>query len=325
MIASDGGGGGRAAGLDAVAVVGATATGKSAVAVALAEELGGEVISVDSRQAYRGMAVGTAAPGPDLRARVPHHGVGFLEPEERYGAGEFARRARGWIEAIEGRGRVPVLAGGTGLFLRALTDPVFREPAMDDDRRARLEDWLVGLDEEELRRWTRRLDPALAEELDALDPQRCCRTLELALLSGHPLSWWQEHGPPEAPPVRALTVVLELGPDRHRERIRIRTERQLREGWLEEVRRLFEEGFDLDDPPFSALGYREVASVLAGEATLEEAAEEISARTWQYARRQRTWFRHQLSEPVLRLDAARPADDLVAEIAERWREEVGKA
>lgn len=319
------GGRGSPAGLDAVAVVGATATGKTEVAVLLAEELGGEVISVDSRQAYRGMEVGTAAPGPELRDRVPHHGVGCLEPGERYGAGEFARRARVWMGGIRGRDRVPILAGGTGLFLRALTEPVFEEPPMDAERRSRLERRLGELDEEELRRWARRLDPALAEELDALDPQRCGRTLELALLSGRPLTWWQEHGPPEAAPVRALTAVLELAPDRHRERILARAERQLREGWVEEVRRLLEEGYDLDDPPFSALGYREVAAVLDGEATLEEAAGEIAARTWQYARRQRTWFRHQLSEPVLRLDAARPADDLVAEIAERWREEAGKA
>lgn len=325
MTPPDAGERGGSGDLDAVAVVGPTATGKSEVAVRLAEELGGEVVSVDSRQAYRGMEVGTAAPGPELRERVPHHGVAFLEPDRRYGAGEFARRARDWMEEIRGRGRIPILAGGTGLFLRALTDPVFEEPHMDAGRRARLERWLGALDGEELRRWTRRLDPGLADGLDALDPQRCGRTLELALLSGRPLTWWQEHGPPEAPPVRTLTAVLELDRDPHRRRIRRRTERQIREGWIEEVRRLLEEGYDLGDAPFSALGYREVAAVLEGEVALEEAVGGIAARTWQYARRQRTWFRHQLDEPVLRLDAARVVDELVAEITQRWRAEGGTA
>lgn len=310
---------------EALAVVGPTATGKSELAVRLAERLDGEVISMDSRQAYRGIEVGTAAPGAELRDRVPHHGVAFLEPDERYGAGAFARRARRWIAGIRGRGRVPVLAGGTGFFLRALTDPVFEEPEMDAARRERLETWLESLPPGELERWTRRLDPGLAAELGTLDPQRCGRTLELALLSGRPLTWWQEQGPPEAPPLRTLDVVLELDAGIHRERIRERTERLLREGWIEEVRRLLEAGHGPDDPPFSALGYDEVASVLDGEATLEEAAEDITADTWQYARRQRTWFRHQLSGPVMRLDASRPVDELVRDVERRWQREGGAA
>lgn len=306
-------------GPDALAVVGPTATGKSEVAVRLAERLDGEVISLDSRQAYRGMEVGTAAPTAEQRRRVPHHGVAFLEPDRRYGAGRFARRARRWIGEIRDRDRVPVLAGGTGLFLRALTDPVFEEPEMDPERRGALESWLEGLAEEELRRWARRLDPELADELDGLDPQRCVRTLELSLLSGRPLAWWQEHGEPEAPPVEALVAVLEMDRDPLRDRIRARAERQLEAGWPEEVRRLQEAGYGEGDPPFTAVGYPEVAALLRGEMDREEVVERVVADTWQYARRQRTWFRHQVPEDALRLDATRPAGELVRRVAAAWR------
>lgn len=302
----------------ALAVVGPTATGKSELAVRLAERLGGEVISMDSRQAYRGMAVGTAAPTEEQRRRVPHHGVGFLDPDERYGAGRFARRARAWIEEIRGRGRVPILAGGTGLFLRALTDPVFDEPEMDDGRREALEGWLEARDDDELRRWVRRLDPALARERDDLDPQRCARTLELALLSGRPLTWWQRHGEPEAPPLRALVAVLEMDREPLRSRIRRRVERQLASGWPEEVRRLRAAGYGEGDPPFTAVGYPEVAAMLDGEMERDEVVERIATGTWGYVRRQRTWFRHQLPEDVLRLDAERSPDELVRRIEEAW-------
>lgn len=306
-------------GPDALAVVGPTATGKSELAVRLAERLGGEVISLDSRQAYRGMEVGTAAPDREQRRRVPHHGVAFLDPDERYGAGRFARLARGWIAEIRGRGGVPILAGGTGLFLRALTDPVFEEPPMDEDRRAALEAWLEERPDDELRRWTRRMDPELADGLDGLDPQRCARTLELALLSGRPLSWWHRHGEPEAPPVDALTAVLEMERAPLRERIRRRIERQLDAGWPEEVERLRASGFSPGDPPFTAVGYAEVAALLDGEIGREETVDRIAASTWQYARRQRTWFRHQVPEDALRLDAGRPADELVGRIEAAWR------
>lgn len=310
---------------EALAVMGPTATGKTELAIRLAERLDGEIVSVDSRQAYRGMEVGTAAPTPEQRDRVPHHGVAFLEPDERYSAGRFARRAREWIAGIRDRGRVPILAGGTGFFLAALTDPVFEEPEMDAHRREALEEWAGAQPLEELRRWVRRLDPRLAEELEALDPQRCARALELALLSGRPLSWWQEHGDPVAPPVEALVVVLELDREEHRARIRDRARRQMESGWAEEVRALREAGYGGDDPPFSALGYREVDRWLRGEMEREEALERIFLDTWSYARRQRTWFRNQLSGDALRLDAGRPREDLVARVAEAWREARARA
>ena len=305
----------------ALAIMGPTATGKSELAVRVAEALGGEIVSVDSRQAYRGMEVGTGAPGPELRRRAPHHGVAFLDPGERYGAGRFARNARRWIREIHDRRRVPVLAGGTGFFLSALVDPVFREPPMDDERREVLRSRLEERELGELRRWARRLDPALHDRQGPLDPQRAARTLELALLSGRPLSWWHDHGEPEAPPVPVQTYLLTLDPGRLRDRIRRRVEAMLDGGWAQEVERLRRAGYGPDSPAWDALGYREVAALVDGEITAAEAVDRIVSDTWQYARRQRTWFRHQPSEEAIRLDAAEPLDELARRIVEEWREQ----
>lgn len=302
---------------EAVAIAGPTATGKTALAVEVARRLDGEVVSVDSRQAYRGVEVGTAAPRPSETRGVPHHGVAFLEPEERYSAGRFARLARRWIAEIRERGGVPVLAGGTGFFLGALLDPVFREPRMARARRRALRRLLREMPEEEPRRWARRLDPALFERLERVDRQRAARTLELALLSGRPVTWWQDHGEPEAPPVRALCCVLVLPADVHRERIASRTEAQLEAGWVQEAAALLEAGLEAS-PAASAVGFPEVFSLLRGEVSREEALEAIRRSTWAYARRQRTWFRNRMPADTVRLDATEPTGQLAQRVVEGW-------
>ena len=162
-------------------ILGPTATGKTGLATEVARLVGGEIISADSRQAYRGLEIGTAAPGPEHRLSVPHHGVAFLEPGERYGAGRFARMCRGWVSDIESHGRVPILAGGTGFFVRALTRPVFREPELDAGRRSSLEAWLAAQPIAEVRRWADRLDPDLRFRLPVIDRQRSglCSTMRM--------------------------------------------------------------------------------------------------------------------------------------------------
>lgn len=304
---------------EAVAIVGPTATGKTSLAVEVARRLGSEVVSVDSRQAYRGMAIGTAAPTPEDAAAVPHHGVCFLAPECRYSAGEFARLARGWIADIHARGRVPLLVGGTGFFLRALLTPVFREPPLDAGRRARLREWLAARPRGRVRRWALTLDPELARKLESVDWQRATRTIELAWLSGRPLSWWQEHGEPEAPPVRARVFALALPADLHRRRIRRRLD-GCWVAWVGEVRALLANGADPAAPGWSAVGYRELAAWIddgapGGESEL---CAQIERATWQYARRQRTWFRHQLPAATEWLDARRPTGQLADRIEEVW-------
>lgn len=306
------------AGADVLAVLGPTATGKTGLGVELAERLGGEIISLDSRQAYEGLVVGTAAPGAAELARARHHGVGFLPPGTRYGAGKFSRLARQWIDGIRGRGRLPILVGGTGLFYRTLVRPMFREPPIDPSRRAALEAWLEEHSLEALRGWARKLDPDLGEQLDVLDRQRCLRAVEIALLTGRPLTWWQRHGPLEAEPIRALPVVLTLPGEEHRRRIRERAERALEGGWADEVRALRAAGHDRDSPAFSSIGYPTVDDWLSGEISRAEALTRIVRGTWAYARRQRTWFRHQVAPEASRLDARKPVGELAERVCVEW-------
>jgi tRNA dimethylallyltransferase len=301
-----------------LAIVGATATGKTGLAIAVARSLNGEIIGVDSRQAYRGMEVGTAAPAAAELAAVPHHGIAFLEPVQTYSAGDFARRAREWIREIIGKGRVPVLAGGTGFFLHALTHPVFEEPPIDPARRAELRRWLASVPVETARGWSERLDPDWSGNLAVLDRQRAARAIEVALLSGHRLSWWQERAEPAADPVSLMAFGTALPPELHRERIRGRIELQFENGWPAEVEALRAAGVPLDAPAMSAVGYREVAAFLDGDTGREEAIEAIASQSWGYARRQRTWFRHQL--PGLRwLDATEPIEHLAELVEREWR------
>ena len=299
-------------------ILGPTATGKTALALEVARLLNGEIISADSRQAYRGLEAGTAAPSPSDRSSVLHHGVAFLEPGERYGAGRFARLCRQWVSEIESRGRVPIITGGTGFFVRAVTQPVFREPDLDAGRRMSLESWLSELPLEEVRRWTQRLDPDMGVRLPVVDRQRAGRTLELTLLTGRSLTWWQQHAPPEAEALRARTWVLQLDPEAHRARIEERVRLMLDSGWVEEVDSLVSGGHGPGSPAMTSIGYMDVLRFARGEISRGEAVKAIVGDTWQYARRQRTWFRHQLEDDVIRVPADTDTAELARRIAADW-------
>ena len=302
----------------ALALTGPTASGKTALALALAERLDGEIISMDSRQVYRGMDIGTAKATPAERARVPHHGLDLVDPGQRYSAGRFARDARRWIAEIRGRGRIPILVGGTGFFLRALTHPLFDEPPMDPARRMALGAWLEALPAGEPARWLAALDAGAAERLEqGGGEQRVLRALEVALLTGRPLGWWHAHSP-GPPPVDVRVFVLDLPRDALYERIDRRVDAMLAEGLVEEVRGLLRAGFAPGSPGMNATGYPQISAHLAGEMSLEEAAERIRTATRRYARRQITWFRHQLPEDAVWLDGERPAEELVEEVMAAW-------
>jgi tRNA dimethylallyltransferase len=301
-----------------LALVGPTAAGKTALSLVLARRLDGEVISMDSRQLYRGMDIGTAKVTGDERTLVPHHGLDLVDPDEPYSAGRFAREARGWIREIGGRGRLPILVGGTGFFLRALTDPVFREPPMDRERRDRLREWLAGRSREELTRWTLALDPRRAETAEAGGIQRLSRTLEVPLLTGRPLTWWHHHAPPDADPVPARIAVVTLPRDELYRRINARTEAMFRGGLLDEVRALREAGYGPEDPGMTGTGYREALAVIGGETSLEEAIEAVQGATRGYARRQLTWIRNQLPGDRLEVDGLLPVEEQADRVEAWW-------
>ncbi|MGH7506543.1 MAG: tRNA (adenosine(37)-N6)-dimethylallyltransferase MiaA [Longimicrobiales bacterium] len=306
---------------DAIVIAGATATGKTALGIALARTLNGEVVSMDSRQVYRSMDIGTAKPTLRERRDVPHHGFDLVTPDGRYSAGRFGRDARRWIRDIRERGRIPILVGGTGFFLRALTHPLFREPDMPRERRSALDRYLRAFEMEELRRWSAALDPALAARRTGADRQRHARAIEVALLTGRPLSWWHRNAPPAEPALALRVFVLELPPDVLRARIDTRVHAMMETGLVEEVAGLLAAGHTEASPGMSATGYAEILPYLRGEYTLGDAVERIQAATRRYARRQRTWLRHQLPEGAVRLDGCRPPEELAARIARTWREE----
>ena len=301
-----------------LALVGPTASGKTALSLPLAEALDAEIISMDSRQVYRRMDIGTAKVTAAERVRIPHHGLDLVDPGERYSAGRFARDARRWIGEIRGRGRLPLLVGGTGFFLRALVEPVFQEPPMDPARRSALQRLLEGLPADELARWVVRLDPERAELAVAGGPQRMLRTLEVALLTGRSLSWWHSHAPAEADPVAVGIVRLRIPREENVRRIDARAVEMFDRGLLAEVDRLLRGGAAPGDPGMTGTGYREAADVLLGRSSLDEAVARVQAVTRAYARRQETWFRHQLPPGVLELDALLPLDVQVDEVLRWW-------
>ncbi len=295
-----------------VAITGATASGKTDLSLALARLMPVEIVSMDSRQVYRGMDIGTDKVDRAGREAVPHHGLDLVDPHERYSAGRFARDARRWIVDIESRGSLPLLVGGTGFFLRSLMEPIFREPELDRERREVLRAWLGGRSAEELARMVRRLDPERAELAVQGGPQRMGRAIEVALLTGVPLSVWHREAPPDGEGVPGVVLVLDLPREEMDRRIDDRVGRMVDRGLVDEVRRLLDAGAADDAPGMTGTGYREISAFLRGETTLDGAMDEIRRQTRRYARRQVTWFRHQLPDSAVRIDATLPLARQVA-------------
>lgn len=304
-------------------LVGPTGIGKTDVAVALSAHAPVTVISADARQIYRGLDIGTAKPDPATLARVPHDGLDLVAPGERYSAGRFARDAAGWLAAARAVGRWPIVVGGTGLYIRALADGLFREPPFDPERRARLRDWTETLPGGELARWAGRLDP----RFPGGGRQRAARAIEVALLTGRSLSWWQHAAREAGGAVRPWYIHLTLPREALHRRLEARVDRMLAAGLVAEVERVLATGVPADAPGLDGVGYREVVAMLQGRLPEVALRDAILAATRRYAKRQETWFRHQLRGEegrgkgeggVWMLDATEKPEVLAREILERW-------
>lgn len=294
-------------------LVGPTAVGKTAVALALAAHWPLEIISADSRQIYRRLDIGTAKPSRKERARVPHHGIDVIDPGARYSAGHFTRDAVGWLAGIRGRGKQPVVVGGTGLYIRALAEGLFAEPVLDPAKRRSLDAWTARLEPLELLRWAGRLDPGFRGG----GRQRAARAIEVALLSGFPLSHWQQAARAQGSLDPWYIVLTVPRPVLH-QRISRRADEMVQRGLIEEVAAVLAEGHGPGTPGLDSIGIREAVEYLHGQRPRDTVAAAITTGTRQYAKRQQTWFRHQLSGQVMTLDATRPPERLAAEIAAMW-------
>lgn len=271
-------------------LLGATAVGKSALAMDLAESLDAEIVSADALQVYRGLDIGTAKPSAADRARVRHHLIDILDPSERYSAGEFARRAHQAVAAIADRGRRAIVVGGSGLYLEAFVDGLAELPAVPAGVRRRMATRRRAEGLGALRAELEEVDPVTASRLEPGDSQRTQRALEIFHASGRPLSeWLARSGRVEGNP--AIQIGLTVSRGLLYDRIAARVHRMVAQGWVEEVRGLLRAGVERDAPAFQAIGYRQLAGVVAGEIELSAAVAEIIRETRRFAKRQLTWFR----------------------------------
>lgn len=270
-------------------LLGPTATGKSDVAHEVALRRNGEIVSADAFTVYRGLDAGTAKPSRERRAEVPYHGIDIASPRETYSAGRWAREARGWIDEIHRRGRLPIICGGSGFYISALLEGLPEGDAADPGLRAALAAWARPRPEA-AHRFLEVNDPVSARRIPPANLRYTLRALEILLTTGARAS--ERPLPGGGWTARWRIVKIGIRPERDDlyARIATRVAWMLDAGWSNEVRRLLEEGIPVDSQAFAAIGYREVAEWVRGQADRAETEEKIVAATRQLARRQRTWF-----------------------------------
>lgn len=297
-------------------ICGPTAAGKSVLALYLAELYGAAIVSADSRQIYCCFDIGTAKPSREECARVTHYGVNVAEPEERFSAARWAAEADEWIESAGEIDKDPVIVGGTGLYIKALVEPLFAAPELDVARRSDLERELESKSISGLRRWCTELDPARAH----LGRTQLIRAIETAVLSGKRISALHSlHNSARAasaPSASPTYLVVDSGPSLAA-RITARVEQMLADGWADEVKELSRK-VPLDAPAWKASGYAVMRKHVDGELDLSSAKERVIIETRQYAKRQRTWFRHQL--PPAAVTHVNPEDSRARDVAREWWE-----
>jgi len=280
-----------------VAVVGPTATGKSALGIALAEQLGGEVVSCDSTAVYRRFDIGTdKVPAAEQRG-IPHHMVDVVDPTEEYSAARYAREAADVIRGITARGRVPILVGGTGFYYRALTRGLFEGPGRDEALRRRLERVAARRGAASLHRWLSRVDPESAARIQPRDVKRMVRALEVWLLTRRPLTAHFAETASPLPEYDVVAFALRIASEETARRVARRVDAQFAQGLLDEIRGLLARGVPETALPFTGLVYRQALEHLHGVRSEADTRDLIVRENRHYAKRQLIWFR---KEPNLR-------------------------
>src|SRR5687767_12494013 len=296
-----------------VAILGATATGKSALGIALAERFGGEIVSCDSTAVYRGFDIGTDKVPIGEQRGIPHHLVDVASPVEEYSAARYAREAAAAIRDITARGRLPILVGGTGFYYRALTRGLFPGPGRDPELRARLEAVASRRGVERLHRWLGRIDPASSDRVQPRDLKRIIRALEVFLLTGRPLSDHFAQTIPALPEYEVCAFALAIPAADTAERVARRVDAQFAQGLLDEIRGLLASGIPETAHPFTGLVYKQALEHLHGVRDERETRELIVRENRRYAKRQLIWFR---KEPNLRwIHAAGQREQTLEEVA----------
>ncbi|MBI3874990.1 MAG: tRNA (adenosine(37)-N6)-dimethylallyltransferase MiaA [Verrucomicrobia bacterium] len=301
-----------------VFLAGPTAVGKSSVALVLAERIGGEIISVDSMQVYRGLDIGTAKPTADERARVRHHLIDVSELTEPFDAAAFVQLARAALADIQSRGRVPIFCGGTGLYFKAWLEGLGETPPADAKLRAELE--AAPLDE--LLRELEQRDPETFARIDRNNPRRVVRAVEVIRLTGRAFSAQRAEWKPEFriqdSGFRIFCLAREAS--ELRSRIAARVDAMFARGLVAETESLLARGLARNRTAMQALGYRQVVEHLHGERGLAETVGLVKTKTWQFARRQMTWFRHQLPVEWVELGEGLKLEAVAEELSRKWRE-----
>jgi tRNA dimethylallyltransferase len=275
-----------------VVVLGPTASGKTTLSLAIAEQFDGEIVNCDSVAMYREFDIGTAKPTASERARAPHHLLDYVAPTDHVTAGEYARQARRVLDEIKARGHLPIVVGGTGLYLRALLEGLFPGPQRSDELRERLREPATARGSNYLHRILHRLDRAAAEQIHANDTPKLIRAIEVCLTSRQKMTELWQQG---RDPLRGFCILrVGLDPDRQAlyERINHRAQQMFETGLIEETKKLVEK-HGAAAVPLTSLGYRQAAQYLRGEFSREQALQTAQQAHRNYAKRQMTWFRRE--------------------------------
>lgn len=298
-------------------LAGPTAVGKTEIALRLAEKLGGEIVSVDSMQVYRGLDIGTAKPTAAERARVPHHVIDVVAVDEPFDVAEYIRLASKAIHDIQSRRAIPILCGGTGLYFKGLLEGIGHAPRSDSALRAELEKAPLNKLLNELKD----LDPFTYDRIDRKNPRRVIRAIEVIRLTGKPFSRQRSTWTGKA---QFPFVCLTRSSEDLRARIDARVDEMFQRGLVDETRRAIEQGLENNRTAMQAIGYRQVVDHLRGKMALKAAIELVKARTRQYAKRQMTWFRRQPVSNWVSMSPASQAESVAKDVAAAYRAQVAR-